>query len=203
MYLQWRRLTGSIATITLIAVAAGCSAPEQTQNNSQSSDRTSQETASAPSVSPPLPEVHDIGEVIAIEDQNLNLQLTVNGVREHPGKGVIKPNQGNKWVVVDTLLSNKGQEPKTFSVVSFEVVDDKNNAYEVALLAGALEDVELPTGEIAPGEERRGKVVFEVPETANELKLLFKPNSNECAAAETESKASESLKCEPIAVKLD
>jgi hypothetical protein len=105
--------------------------------------------------------------------------------------------------VVDTTIANKGQEAKTFSIVSFELIDRQNHPYEVALLAGALDDIKSPTGEIDPGDQRRGEVAFEVPESVKELKLLFKPNSGDCEAPASKPKASGTLNCEPIVVKLE
>jgi hypothetical protein len=81
-------------------------------------------------------------------------------------------------------------------------MDSKNNQYEVALLAAALEDVKSPTGQIKPGDERRGEVAFEVPENAQGLKVLFQPNRNACEALASKPKASETLNCEPIAIEL-
>lgn len=137
-----------------------------------------------------------------MKDKNLSLQFKVNGIREHPGKGVIQPSSGHKWIVVSTTIANKGQEAKTFSVVSFELMDSQNNPYEVALLAGALEDVKSPTGSINPGDQRRGEVAFEVPESAQGLKLLFQPNRDTCEPVAGQQKASETVNCEPVAIKL-
>jgi hypothetical protein len=198
------------ATIALLALASGCSFTKPAQDTSQSTSASSQtssnnnsfqETVSKPSVQQ-LSKSHSIGEVVSIKDKNLNVQFTVNGTREHPGKGVIEPNEGQKWIVVDTTIANKGQKPGTFSVVSFELIDSENNQYEVALLAEALDDVESPTGQLNPGDERRGEVAFEVPESAKGLKLIFKPNLSDCEAPASKAKASETLNCEPVVVKL-
>ncbi len=143
---------------------------------------------------------HQMGKAVLVKDKNLNLQLTVNGVREHQGKGVIKPNQGNKWVVVSTTIANKGNKSQTISVVSFEVLDNKNKPYEVALLASALEDVKSPSGEIKPGDEKQGEVAFEVPKAVEDLKLLFFPNRSACEAPTAKSEASGN--CERVAVQL-
>ena len=143
-----------------------------------------------------------MGDVVSIKDKNLSLQFKVNGIREHPGKGVIKPSSGHKWIVVSTTIANKGQEAKTLSVVSFELMDSQNNPYEVALLAGALEDVQSPTGSIQAGDQRRGEVAFEVPERAQGLKLLFQPNRDACEAVAGQPKAAETVNCEPVAIKL-
>jgi hypothetical protein len=204
-----KALMGWIATITLLALIAACSSTERPHNTSEStsaensSSQPSEETALKPSPLSLPKTIHDIDIPISIKDKNLDLEFKVNGIREHQGKGVIKPNQGQKWIVVSTTITNKGQTSQTISVVSFGLIDSKNNQYEVALLAGALDDVQSPTGQLSPGDEQQGEVAFEVPEGTKELKLLFKPNSINCETSASKQKTSESLNCEPIVVKLD
>lgn len=198
MYKTLKRIS-AIASITLLTLALGCSPSEQNPETIESRDRTSGETTESPATQPISAPTHSVGEVISISQNNLNLQFTVNSTRVHPGKGVIQPNKGNQWVVVDTTIVNQGQQPQTFSVVSFDVIDGNNNTYEVALLASALEDIETPTGEISPGDKRQGQLVFEVPEDTTNLKLLFQPNPIEC---EEKSTAANGLNCQPIVVKL-
>ncbi|MFP4413982.1 DUF4352 domain-containing protein [Coleofasciculus sp.] len=198
MYKALKKI-GAIASITLLTLALGCSPDEQNPETIENRDRTFVETAESPATQPISAPTHSLGEVISITQNNLNLQFTVNSTRVHPGKGVIQPNKGNQWVVVDTTIVNQGQQPQTFSVVSFEVIDSNNNTYEVALLASALEDIETPTGEISPDDQRQGQLVFEVPEDTTNLKLLFQPNPIEC---EEQSTAAKGLDCQPIVVKL-
>lgn len=206
-----RKLTAWTTTLTVLSFVAACSSQKPSQNTApevgtptqNSANKSPETTALKPSVSPLAKTTHNVGEVVSVNDQNLNVQLTVNGIREHKGKGVIKPNRGNKWLVVSTTIANKGKEAKTFSVVSFKLLDNQNNPYEVALLAASLEDVKSPTGQIKPGEQRRGEVAFEVPENAKGLKLLFQPNRSACEAPASQSKASETLNCEPVMVKLN
>jgi len=198
MYKTLKRI-GAIASITLLTLALGCSPSEQNAGTIESRDRTSEETTESLSTKPISAPTHSVGEVISISQNNLNLQFTVNSTRVHPGKGVIQPNKGNQWVVVDTTIVNQGQQPQTFSVVSFELINGNNNTYQVALLASALEDIETPTGEISPGDQRQGQLVFEVPEDTTNLKLLFQPNPIEC---EEQSTAAKGLDCQPIVVKL-
>lgn len=206
----FRTLTSWTATITLLSLVAACSVTKPPQETSQSTatptrnsgNNSAQESTVKPSTVPLPKTTYNMGEVVSVKDTNLNLQFTINGIREHPGKGVIKPNPGSKWIVVSTKIANKGQEAQTISVVSFEVIDSQNNQYEVALLAGALEDIKSPTGQIKPGDERRGEVAFEIPEGTQGLKLLFQPNRNACEALASKPKASAIFNCEPVAVKL-
>lgn len=201
---KFRKVSGWTTTLTLLALVVGCSPSVPPQPPSPgSSTNSSQETSSQPSAQPLPKSTHSIGELVSVQDKRLNLDFTVNGQREHKGKGVLKPNNGNKWILVNTTIANKGQEPKTLSIASFGLIDDKNNQYEVALLAGALDDVESPTGQLKPGTQHQGEVAFEVPTGAKGLKLLFKPNNSDCQAVAAKPKASETLNCEPIVVKLD
>jgi hypothetical protein len=197
------------AIISLFALVAGCSAPNPTQGASPSKEASSPASnAPTPNSKPSklsLPKTtRKVGEVVPIKDKNLDMTLTVNGTREHQGKRVLKPNKGNKWVLVNTTIVNQGQKPSILPVVAFQLIDSANNQYEVSLLAGALEDVKTPTGQINPGAEQQGEVAFEVPEKAKGLKLFFSPNSTECNASNApKSKASSTLNCEPIVVNLE
>ncbi|MCP2729462.1 DUF4352 domain-containing protein [Limnofasciculus baicalensis] len=188
----------------VIALFMGCSDRNVPQLNTESESTSRNQSSQKNSSIPPSPKhTYKIADAISITDKNLNLQFTVNGTREHPGKGVIKPNQGHKWILVNTTIANKGQESKKFSVISFAMMDGQNNTYDVALLAGALEDVESPTGDISPGEKRQGEVAFEVPGNSKGLKLLFKPNSSICDRSANEPKALVDINCQPILVNLD
>lgn len=200
---KFRNVANWTTTLTLIALVVGCSPSKPPQETAQSTGASSQGTALQPSAQSLSKSTHTIGEIVSIQDKRHNLEFTVNGIREHKGKGVLKPNQGNKWILVKTTTINKGQEPKTLSLASFGLIDNKNTPYQVALLAGALEDVESPTGQLNPGDSRQGEVAFEVPQSAKGFKLIFQPNSGDCQALASKPKASETLNCEPIAVKLD
>ena len=199
-----RRLAGWSAIITILAVIGGCSFPKPTQETIQSPTNNSSPETSLKSLSLPLPKTAiGIGQVASIKDKNLNVEFRVNGTREHQGEKVLQPSSGNKWILVNTTITNKGQKPVTFSVASFELTDSQNKQYDVALLAAALEDVKSPTGQINPGEQNTGEVPFEVPKSAHGLKLLFKPNSSDCEALAAQPKASNTINCEPIVVKLE
>jgi hypothetical protein len=138
--------------------------------------------------------------MVAIKDSNLNLQLTVNGTRNHQGKGVIKPNKGHKWIVVDTTIANQGQQPQIIAVSGFKLIDSQNKLYDVALLASALDDIKSPTGEIKPGDKQGGEVVFEVPESAKGLRLVFQPQL--ACDAPASARALETTNCKPIVIDL-
>ncbi|HEY9727056.1 MAG TPA: DUF4352 domain-containing protein [Chroococcales cyanobacterium] len=204
----FRKLTSWTVTIALLALAVGCSSTKQARDTSSSPDTASQ--SSIPTSSPNIElqpsaksssqPIHRIGEMVAIKDSNLNLQLTVNGTRNHQGKGVIKPNKGHKWIVVDTTIANQGQQPQIIAVSGFKLIDSQNKLYDVALLASALDDIKSPTGEIKPGDKQGGEVVFEVPESAKGLRLVFQPQL--ACDAPASARALETTNCKPIVIDL-
>jgi hypothetical protein len=209
MNLYSRKVFRWTATISLFVLVSGCSAsdliPGTSPKNEASPAANKEQNTNSKSSEKSVPkDTRNIGETVAIKDKNLNLTFRVNGTREHSGKRVLKPNKGNKWVLVDTTIVNQGQKPTILPVVAFKVVDNANKEYEVALLAGALDDVKSPTGEIKPGGEKRGEVAFEVPEKAKGLKLVFNPNINDCKALDAaKSKQSSTPSCTPTWISLN
>lgn len=198
-----KKLTVWSATITLLIFSAGCSLTQATKETPQSPTTSSSKTT-AKSLKPKLPKtIYYLGQLVSIADDNIDVQLTVHGTREHKGQRALVPNEGNKWILVDTTTANKGEKPINLTVVSFGLMDSENKEYDVALLAGALEDVKIPTGKLEPGALRRGEIAFEAPKNAKGLKLLFKPYSSECQAIISKSNSSNKVNCEPIVVNLD
>lgn len=193
------------ATISLFVLTAGCSTSGLIPGISSKQEASPTQTTNSKSSEKALPKItRNMREVVAIKDQNLNLTFSVNGTREHSGKRVLKPNKGYNWILVDTTIVNQGQKPTIIPVVAFKVVDNANKEYDVALLAGALDDVKSPTGEIKPGGEKRGEVAFEVPEKAKGLRLVFQPNVSECKGLDSsKSKQSSTRNCTPIVISLD
>lgn len=197
------------AIISVLVLVAGCSTsgliPGTSPKNEASPTANKEPATNSKSSEKSLSkDTRNIGEVVAIKDKNLNMTFRVNGTREHSGKRVLKPNKGNKWVLVDLTIVNQGQKSRILPVVAFKVVDNANKEYEVALLAGALDDVKSPTGEIKPGAEKRGEVAFEVPKKAQGLKLLVNPNINECKDLDAaKSKQSSTLSCKPTFISLN
>jgi hypothetical protein len=197
-----KKITVWSVTITLLILSAGCSL-NQVNMQIFPSPKSSPKTTAKPS-EPKLPKTtFNVGQLVSIADDNLYVQLTVHGTREHQGVRALAPNQGNKWILVDTTITNKGEKPINLTVISFGLIDSENKQYDVALLAGALEDVKIPTGKLNPGDKQRGEVTFEAPKNAKGLKLLFKPNSSECQASASKPKTSKTFNCEPIVVNLD
>jgi hypothetical protein len=86
---------------------------------------------------------------------------------------VITPAPGNRWVAADVEVTNSGTEPQNVSsLLCFEVADDQNRSYTLAITAEAGSSP--PDGEVAAGGARRGTLTYEVPADAAGLRLTFK-----------------------------
>lgn len=111
-----------------------------------------------------------IGDIVEIG----NLTLTVNEVTSPPGDEFNKPNAGNKFVVVDVTLGNKGAEAENISsMMQMHLKDATGQKYDLDLSASVASGGTTPDGELAPGEKMRGQAGFQVPENAQGLVFVF------------------------------
>lgn len=111
-----------------------------------------------------------IGDVIEIGD----LTLTINEVTYPPGDSFNRPDEGNKFVVVDITIKNQGSAATSVSsMLQMSLKDDTGQKYGLDLMASTASGGTTPDGEIAPGETIRGQVGFQVPEDATGLVFVF------------------------------
>lgn len=111
-----------------------------------------------------------VGDQIRIGD----LVLIVHQVTYPPGDQFNKPEPGNKFVVIDLTLENKGSEDRhVSSLLQMYLKDEQGRKYELDLAATVASGGSTPDGEIAPGEKLRGQVGFQIPENAKNLVFVF------------------------------
>jgi hypothetical protein len=110
-----------------------------------------------------------VGDTVELGD----VQLVVHGVTDPlvASNDVVVPAAGMRWVAVDAEVRNIADEPVAISsLAQFEVQDATNAAYDVTVTGENLPSID---GESPPGGGRRGTMVFEVPEAATGLRLVF------------------------------
>jgi Domain of unknown function (DUF4352) len=85
------------------------------------------------------------------------------------------PPEGHRFVGVEATVTNTGGEPLPFStLMGVELFDQLDRPWQIALAGTDRPQLDAPT--VAPGESRRGWVVFSVPPDATELTLRVKGN---------------------------
>ncbi len=115
-------------------------------------------------------QTYNIGDVIAMGTTN----ITVNQVLYPAGDQFNTPNAGNKFLVVDITIENKGATAISVSTfLQMSIKDASSQKYDVDFMASVASGGSSPDGEIAPGETLRGQVGFQVPANATGLVFAF------------------------------
>jgi hypothetical protein len=117
------------------------------------------------------PAVYKTGDIITIGDY----ELIVFDVKDlEPGQ-LLKPDEGNKLIAVEISFVNIGTGPiQVISITQMSVKDEQGYKYERDFVAASLIDTDVD-GELAPGENVRGFVGFQVPQEAGPLIFVFEP----------------------------
>ena len=119
-------------------------------------------------VPPPAAEMPGVGDTAETD----NLRITLNEVR-HEATGLIAPDDGHEYVIVNVTFENKSNEEQNVStLLQMSLRDDTGQRYTIAFGSNAES---TPDGSIAPGDKLRGDVPFEVPTTATGLVFVFDP----------------------------
>lgn len=115
-------------------------------------------------------QTYNVGDVIQIG----TVTLTVNGVSNPAGDQFNKPNAGNKFLIVDLTIENKGASAISIStLLQMSLKDPSGQKYNDDFSASMASGGGSPDGEIVPGEKLRGQVGFQVPENVTGLVFVF------------------------------
>jgi Domain of unknown function (DUF4352) len=118
-------------------------------------------------------DVYAIGETANTGD----FDVTVHAVEDPfvPANQFEVPEEGRRFVAVEATVTNTSDQPLPFSTLAgVELFDQLDRPWTIAVAGTDLPQLDAPT--VAPGEARRGWVVFSVPPDATELTLRVKGN---------------------------
>ncbi|BAH31362.1 hypothetical protein RER_06540 [Rhodococcus erythropolis PR4] len=111
-----------------------------------------------------------IGDVVELGDWRVQVHGVVDPYVST--NQFITADPGNRYVVVDTEVTNNSDKPSTVSsMMCFELQDSTNKSYNITFTDSSTSSVD---GELAPGAAKRGELAYEVPEAATGLRLQFK-----------------------------
>lgn len=100
-------------------------------------------------------------------------EIMVEEVQVIDSQGELKPEEGNRFLRVVVTMKNSGDGIINFSPVLFDIETPDGNRYDPIL--NTRED-SMRSGQLIPGGAVRGSIVFEPPEKADGLKLIFMEN---------------------------
>ncbi|WP_255171416.1 DUF4352 domain-containing protein [Natrononativus amylolyticus] len=117
-------------------------------------------------------DVHDIGQTIEYS----GIEITVNDVEfETDLDDFTQAEEGHEYAIVDITVSNQsGEEQRVSTALQMMAKDEDGFSYREDFgAAAALDQSYDESAELADGEDRRGKVAYEVEEGLSPLYWVF------------------------------
>lgn len=117
-------------------------------------------------------DVHDVGESVTFGD----VTVTVNDVSFETSLGQFsQAEDGNEFAIVDITTENGTDEQLSLStLLQMKMKDGDGSSYQLSVTALSSLDRAYNEGQpLAPGESRRGKVAYEVPQGVSQLYWIF------------------------------
>lgn len=116
--------------------------------------------------------------IVAVGDSfeaGSGLTMTVLSLEEPAADDFLKPDEGNKFVIVRAVVENSGGEAQPVSsLLQMSLYDGAGNKYDLDILAATLAEQTLD-GEVPAGGSLEGGVGFQIPVDASGLVFVFNP----------------------------
>jgi len=117
--------------------------------------------------------IYEVGDIISIN----NTILVVLGWDQPPGGDFNPPDEGKKYLVVDLMLANQGENSFNISpVFQMTLKAPTGQKYNINGKANIASGSNTPNGEVNPGEVIRGKIGFHVPEDLVNFIFTYEAN---------------------------
>lgn len=119
---------------------------------------------------PVSPTRNSVGDIVHAG----SLAFVVLGWDSPPGDRYNKPEEGQKFVAVDVLFVNQGNDSTSVSsLLQTNLRDSEGQEFQYDPVASIAAGAGNPDGEIGPGEQVRGTIGFQVPQDAGGLVFVF------------------------------
>ncbi len=165
------RLLTLLVIIMISTLAAGCQLEKESTKIGGLSPVSSSESGDSPEVT--KEPIYEVGDIISIN----NTILVVLGWDQPPGGDLNPPDQGKKYLVVDLMLANQGENSINISpVFQMTLKDSTGQKYNINGKANIASGSNTPSGELNPGEVIRGKIGFNVPEDLVNFVFVYEAN---------------------------
>ena len=165
------RLFTLLVIILLSTLSAGCQLEKESTKIGGLSPDSSSELKDPPEVT--REPIYKVGDIISIN----NTVLVVLGWDQPPGGDFNPPDEGKKYLAVDVMLANQGENSFNISpVFQMTLKDPSGQKYNVNGKANIASGSNTPNGELNPGEVIRGKIGFHVPDDLVNFIFVYEAN---------------------------
>lgn len=146
--------------LVLLFFLAGCGEPSSTTNTNSSNTQKEQ-----------VKEFYQVGEPATIN----GAEITVLKVEKSKGTEFDKPKSGMEFVIVTVKIKNTGKDKLAYNPFYFKIQNSKGQITDIAL-STVNHDTALQSGDLAPGSEVEGSLIFEEPINDSGLILQYQDN---------------------------
>ncbi len=150
----------SAAAISATSTTAVTSTTEQSKDSTASTDGSSEEWSK-------------IDKTVKVGD----VEYTVSSIKFTKGGDLFGADDGNIYLMIDmNVKNNTDEEQPLSSIMMFELKDGSGKEYDISLIGSATldeEKIEMIDGSVAAKAERRGGIVYEIPENTTGLTLTI------------------------------
>lgn len=143
-------------------------ATNTTDNNASPDEGAQDETTQNEE---PAKDVYAVGEEVQLGDN----VLTVTNVEKSQGDDFDKPKEGHEYVIVTVQIKNAGSENISYNPFDFKMANSQGQILDQAFTIIDT-DTSLQSGELAPGGNVSGTIVFEQPTGDTGLQLQYTPS---------------------------
>jgi len=113
---------------------------------------------------------YKIGDKVKLGDN----VITVKGVSGYTSSNqFLQPESGNKFVAVDIVHKNSGDDPTDYNMFDFQLQDNKGYTYQPA---STDKEPRFGSGTLQKGRQVRGFLTFEIPKKNKVKELIFTPS---------------------------
>lgn len=169
-----------VVVIIAVAVSGEEEGPELVNSNSnndavpvatQPSESTNEPEDESEPDPGPVEQEFGINDAVKLGDH----VLTVTEVEMSEGTQFDKPKDGQEYVIVTVKIENNGDDNISYNPLDFKM-SNSNGQIERQSFTIVDSDTSLSSGELSPGGNVSGTIVFEQPKDDPELKLIFEPS---------------------------
>lgn len=166
----YKRVWAWIGIVVLLGIIGSAMAPRDTP---QVVDGSSAAESTGADTTTPEQTAFKPGETIAFDGK----QVTVSAPERNwnSGNEYITPSSGNEFMKVQVTIKNDSSSEAMYNTFDWKLQDSKGVIKDVAAVAFTV-DGALNSGQLAPGGEVAGFLVFEVPAGDTGLTLRYNPS---------------------------